>query len=142
QRVTIGASGRVMVMNVADAEKAEAGNDNRVATLSNDKGVVVAAASANLPAGATLEAKDGSIRLSLPAHGESISFTLSIWGGAKENLGALSASLTKGEAVDLHILTKGGAGLWKQTVQTKATMGKDDKAYTVDTFEPPFKNPY
>jgi hypothetical protein len=138
---TIGASDRAMVMNVANAEKAEAGNENKIATLSNDKGVV-AAASTNLPAGATLEAKDGSIRLSLPAHGESISFTLSIWGGAKEGLSAFSASLSKMEAVDLHNFTKGGAGIWKQSVETKAVMGKDDKAYTVDTFEPPFKNPY
>jgi hypothetical protein len=130
-----------MVMNVANAEKAEAGNENKIATLSNDKGVV-AAASTNLPAGATLEAKDGSIRLNLPAHGESISFTLSIWGGAKEGLSAFSASLSKMEAVDLHNFTKGGAGIWKQSVETKAVMGKDDKAYTVDTFEPPFKNPY
>jgi hypothetical protein len=138
---TIGANDRAMVMNVANAEKAEAGNENKIATLSNDKGVV-AAASTNLPAGATLEAKDGSIRLNLPAHGESISFTLSIWGGAKEGLSAFSASLSKMEAVDLHNFTKGGAGIWKQSVETKAVMGKDDKAYTVDTFEPPFKNPY
>lgn len=139
---TIGANDRAMVLNVADVPKGEAGNENKIATLTGDKDAVVAAASTNLPAGATLEAKESSIRLSLPAHGESVSFTLSVWGGAKEGLGAFSASLAKMEAVDLHNFTKGGAGIWKQSVETKAIMGKDDKAYTVDTFEPPFKNPY
>jgi hypothetical protein len=138
---TIGASDRPMVMTVADVEKGQASNENNVAMLS-DGAKAVAAASGNLPAQAKLEAKDGSIRLTLPPHGEPMSFTLSIWGGAKEKAGVLTSALKKGESVDLSTFTKGGPGLWKQTVETKVTLGKNDQPYTVDSYDPPFKNPY
>jgi hypothetical protein len=138
---TIGASDRATVLNLTNVEKAEASNAQNIAALANEKGIT-AVASANLPTGATLRANEGAIRLTLPAHGVSTSFTLSIWAGPKEDLATFRSSLKKTEAVDLHNFTKGGPGLWKQTVETKAVMGKDDKAYTVDTFEPPFNNPY
>jgi glucose/arabinose dehydrogenase len=138
---TIGTSDRAMVLNVVNLEKGEAGNDKGVATLTGAQGTT-AVGCPNLPAGASLEAKDSAIHLTLPPHGESISFTLSIWSGANDGLSAFTASLKKGEAVDLHTFTKGGPGIWKQTVETKVILGKDDAPYALDTYEVPFQNPY
>ena len=141
---TIAASDQPMTCNVVDVETSTPANhEGTVASLTTDGGVTTAVASANLPAGAKLEAADNAIHLTLPPHNQPVSFSISIWSGAKDALRDLVSSLKKTEATDLHNFLKGGSPLWRETVQTKATMGKDDgDAYTVDSFEPPFKNPW
>jgi glucose/arabinose dehydrogenase len=147
---TIAASAKPMVLNVVNLEKGEGAVDGKIATLTSGD-IVTAVGSANLPAGAKLEAKDGAIRLTIPAHGpgegqaggaSGTSFGIWIWSGAKEKSAQLSQLLEKREAVDLHAYTKGGPGIWKEPVETKVTLGKNDKPYTLDTYEVPFKNPY
>ncbi|HEY7118697.1 MAG TPA: DUF6797 domain-containing protein [Tepidisphaeraceae bacterium] len=138
---TIGASDRPMLLNVVNLDKAEPQNEGAIAKLSSS-GATTAVGSANLPPGAKLSAEGNAIRLSIPAHGESLSFTLAIWSGATDRLATLSDSLKKSEALDLHAFARGGDRLWTQTVETKVTLAKDDQPYVVDSYEPPFNNPY
>jgi hypothetical protein len=137
---TVGASDKALVLNVANVDKATARVENGVATLTDDKGVTTAAGSSS--GTAKVDAKDGAIRLTIPARGEATSFTLSVWSGPADGVGAFASSLGKSQPVDLHTFAKGGEGIWKETVETKVTAGKGDGAYVVDTYEPPFKNPY
>lgn len=138
---TIGGSTKPMIMNVVNLEKSEGAVNANIATLTGGENVT-AVGSGSLPAGATLEAKDGAIHLTIPPHGPSISFSIFIWSGTKEKSKELSQLLEKREAVDLHTYTKGGPGIWKQTVETKVDIGKNDKPYTIDTYKAPFDNPY
>jgi hypothetical protein len=148
---TIAASDKPMVCNVVNVDNSSSKVVGNVATLIDAKGTTAVAAP-NLPAGATLTAADGAIRLTLPPHGpgngvgggsSGVSFTLLIWQGASDRLADFEKHVTKIEAVDLaSTTTRGGERIWKEPVETKVTLGKNDAAYTVDSFEPPFKNPY
>ena len=150
---TIGPSNKAMILNVVNLEKGEGKVEGALATLSAGD-VVTAVGSGSLPAGASFEAKDGAIRLMIPPHGpgaggrqinggaDSVSFSVWIWSGPREKVEELAPLLKSRESVHLPMYTKGGPGIWKQTVETKVTLGKNDQPYALDTYEPPFANPY
>lgn len=85
----------------------------------------------------------GHVTLTLPPSKTPVQFTLCMWTGAADKKDAANTALmTKREAVDLDIFLKGGPAIWTESIVTKGSLGSSDTAFTVDTIEPPFENPY
>ena len=94
---------------------------------------------------AKMEVLDGTrANLRVDASTDTKTVTVSVWSGPAANAkGSLTPSgAKKGEAVDLELLTKGGAPLWNQTVETVGELGKGDGPYVVDNLILPEKNPW
>jgi len=51
-------------------------------------------------------------------------------------------AIIENNVADVQSLCHGGPELWKQTVVTKGTLGKEDGPYVVDTLTAPEENPY
>ena len=153
RELSIGPNEQQMVLNIVNVNKASGTTEKELAVLTGDKGVT-AVGLGNPPAGVRLVAKGGAIRLIIPPHGPGIgsgpgggeaglSFSIFLWSGAKEKLAAIAPHLKARESNYLgSIPQRGGPGIWKETVTTNVTIGKNDQPYTVDTYEPPFNNPY
>jgi hypothetical protein len=139
---TVGPSERPLVLNVANRAKPFSGTAEGAIVTLEDGATTVAVAAPNAPAGARLKAEGDGITLELPPLANGASFSLLIWSGPADGVTQFAQRLPKIEAVDLTTYTKGGPGIWPQTVETKFVRGKDDPAYTLDTYEAPTRNPW
>lgn len=148
----IGAGEQPLTLKVAELDGGGGQVVNDVVVLESD--TVVAATVSGAPAGLTWRIDQGAgtlrgMHLTVPPRQQPVTFTLAMWGGAKDRVAGARQSLQKKrEAVDLATFTKGGKALWPQTVTTKGKLGTPSTtdpnaaAYVVDTIEPPYQNPW
>ena len=86
-----------------------------------------------------LEANSGYVVLRIPAEQTPAKFVVRIADAS------VSKEILNGDpsmVEDLHPLTLGGPGQWKETLQTVPAMGHDDGPFAVDTLSRPVKNPW
>jgi hypothetical protein len=132
---TIAAHGQPLTVVLADAT-GDAAEADGVLSAGDPRAAIVAA-----PAGAKLEVVDKRLVLRLPAAAKS---DVKVLVAGKDAAPAALATLAKAAAkpADLTPKTAGGPALWKEVLETKGTLGKDDAAYAVDAIALPQGNPW
>jgi hypothetical protein len=85
---------------------------------------------------------DGTLMFTVPAHKETLRFTLGIARVKKDQVAAAKKLLSETKPDDIAALLKGGPARWKETVTLKGQRAKDDAAYVTDTIPVPEENPY
>ncbi len=133
---TIAAHAKPLTVVLAEANGPEAKNDGVVS------GGDPRAALASAPEGSVISVRDGRLILTLPAASAVTNVTVLVAGKEAE-----SATLTKlanatPKPSDLMQKTKGGPALWKETLETVGTLGKDIGGFAVDSIGLPETNPW
>lgn len=80
--------------------------------------------------------------LDIPASDKASQIAVGIWKGPEAQWEAAAKALDSMPSADLASLIKGGKARFTETVTTQGKRGDDKQAYTIDSIEPPFKNPY
>ena len=93
-------------------------------------------------AGATWEVRQGSVIVKLASVNANQPFRIDIAALGKTNAAPNDVLALSPVVADLRPLTKGGAPLWPQPVETKGERSQDDGAYVVERITEPEKNPW
>ncbi|MFO0965930.1 MAG: DUF6797 domain-containing protein, partial [Gemmataceae bacterium] len=141
--LNVAPSKQPLTMLVADVAKVKDATNVGSAHMVKGGGGATIATIKGGPKGTKLPFGVDRVTVEIPASDTPSQIKVCVWSGPEAEWEAAVKALDKvGDPVDLAPLTKGGKARFTETVVTKGRRGDDKNAYTIDSIEPPFKNPY